>query len=95
MRTQNEFSDEIVNAYVDGELGADERLNLLRAASDSGVLAQRLCQAGYLKEALKETYRNPEGAPGVRRTSPVRFAGRWAGYAAARPYRAAACALPR
>ncbi len=49
-------SDEMVNAFVDGELAHQERLELLNAAASSDELRQKICDAQHLKELVSEAY---------------------------------------
>ena len=50
MNERPDFSDQVIDAYVDGELGPEERRELLEAASRLDGLSRRICEAGYLKE---------------------------------------------
>ena len=50
------YSDEIVSAFVDGELGDAERQQLLAAAAGSDDLRRRICNAAQLKELVKAAY---------------------------------------
>ncbi|HEB94847.1 MAG TPA: hypothetical protein ENI96_00250 [Sedimenticola thiotaurini] len=63
MNTITHYSDEIINAFVDGELAAAERRELLAAAAESDRLRQRICEAVQLKELVRGAYpaRSPEG----------------------------------
>ena len=53
---KNNYSDEIVNAFVDDELGHQERIELIEAASKSDHLRQRICDAQLLKELVVGSY---------------------------------------
>lgn len=62
---RREFSDERLNAFVDGELDAQERDELLAAATADAALGHRLCELRATKDLIRHAY-NP--APGsVRR----------------------------
>lgn len=62
---RREFSDERLNAFVDGELDAQERDELLAAATADAELGHRLCELRATKDLIRHAY-NP--APGsVRR----------------------------
>jgi len=50
------YSDEIVSAFVDGELGDAERRQLLATAAGSDELRRRICNAAQLKELVKAAY---------------------------------------
>jgi len=82
MNRQDEYSNEAVSAYVDGELEMGERVALLQAASRSDELAGRICEAGYLKELVQGAYQEPEKRV-VSSHSPPGSLGGWASYAAA------------
>ncbi len=81
MNRQDEYSNEAVSAYVDGELEREERIALLQAASRSAGLAGRICEAGYLKELVQGAYQEPEKRVASR--APRGSLGGWTGYAAA------------
>ncbi|MCP4128191.1 MAG: hypothetical protein GY753_14175 [Gammaproteobacteria bacterium] len=56
MNEQQTISNEIINAFVDGELTSHERSELLEEATHSDDLKQRICEAQYLKELVQEAY---------------------------------------
>lgn len=59
-------SDEYVNAFLDGELAADERERALqRLELDSGF-KNRVCEVRSLKERVKSAYAEPPPIPGRR-----------------------------
>jgi len=62
MSGQNDYSDEVINAFVDDELSEQERVDLLRDATGSEQLRRRLCEISYLKSQVRAAY--PEQAPG-------------------------------
>ena len=79
MNETNPYSDEFINAFIDNELSARERAELLSAASASRDLSQRICQIQCLKEMLKTAYPEEnyaESIPEPPRQRP------WVGYAA-------------
>ena len=61
MSTQNDYSDEVINAFVDNELSEQERMELLRDASDSDELRSRICEISYLKSQVVAAYPAPPG----------------------------------
>jgi len=63
---RREFSDERLNAFVDGELDAQERDELLAAATADAELGHRLCELRATKDLIRHAY-NP--APGSVRRS--------------------------
>lgn len=56
MNADNRYSDELINAFVDGELTHEERVELLESATLSDSLKQRICDAQYLKERVQDAY---------------------------------------
>lgn len=50
------FSDEQLNAFVDGELAAAEREEILASSSVDGEVAQRLCALRAGKDLLRHAY---------------------------------------
>jgi len=56
MRDQNEYSDELISAYIDGELDKYESAQLLSNAQKNNELGQRLEEARTLKEKVRLAY---------------------------------------
>lgn len=56
MSKDEQFSEEQLNAFVDGELDSEDKSRLLIASEDSEGLDQRLCQQRKLKEFVKHAY---------------------------------------
>ena len=52
------FSDEYLNAYLDDELGTDERARLLEALRQDGELSARVCKLQKVKEMVQLAYHN-------------------------------------
>jgi uncharacterized protein len=52
----NQFSEEQLNAFVDGELDSDEKSRVFNESQRSAELEQRLCQQSKLKELVKHAY---------------------------------------
>ena len=73
MNASSKYSDEIISAYVDGELEEAERQQLLAAAAGSDELRRRICSATQLKGLVRAAFpetgarRSPETAGGRRR----------------------------
>jgi len=59
MNQESEFSDETINAYVDGELEDLECRELLKAASSSPNLSSRICEMAYLKMMVQSAWKEP------------------------------------
>jgi len=56
MNEHNQYSDEHINAYIDGELDRDERTRLLYDEQQDTALAQRISDARMLKEKVQLAY---------------------------------------
>ncbi|HFQ13828.1 MAG TPA: hypothetical protein ENK40_03415 [Gammaproteobacteria bacterium] len=52
------YSDEFLNAYIDGELAADERSQLLDEMRQNPELASRLCKLQKVKDMVQLAYYN-------------------------------------
>jgi len=50
------ISDETINAFVDGELDASERIHVLRVSEDRDDVRTRLCEARNLKDLVRNAY---------------------------------------
>ena len=57
----NRQHDIDINAYVDGELTAEERLEVLSALQEDPELAREACELNNLKSQLQLVYANPPG----------------------------------
>lgn len=77
----NHFSDEYLNAYLDGELDGDDRARLMEALERDPGLGQRLCELRNLSDLVRLGYREPPECPGARPPRRARFGG-WRGLAA-------------
>ena len=64
MKRHEDFSEEQLNAFVDGELDPEERSRLYNASTHYADLDQRLCQQRKMKELVKHAY---EQVPAPRR----------------------------
>jgi intracellular sulfur oxidation DsrE/DsrF family protein len=58
MKKEEDFSDEQLNAFVDGELDPEEKSRLYNEAARSPELDKRLCQQRKMKELVKLAYEN-------------------------------------
>lgn len=56
MNTQNNYSDEYISAYIDGELDNEERASLLFAEQQDELLARRINEARIMKEKVQLAY---------------------------------------
>jgi len=72
MNKDEHFSEEQLNAFVDGELDPEEKSRLFNEAERSAELDSRLCQQRKVKELVKHAYedvppaRRPGGTPLAR-----------------------------
>ncbi|MDT3737505.1 MAG: DsrE family protein [Denitratisoma sp.] len=53
---RRDFSDERLNAFVDNELGSEEREEILAAIAEDAELSQRLCALRASKELVRHAY---------------------------------------
>lgn len=53
---QHEISEEILNAFIDGEIETEDKIEILRQLSDSPQLTQRVCELIRTKELLRSAY---------------------------------------
>lgn len=58
-----------LNAYVDGELSADQQAEVLEAMRDNPELAREVCELGQLKAQLRLAYANPPQPRRIARAS--------------------------
>lgn len=58
MKKDDHFSEEQLNAFVDGELDPEEKSRLYNRAAKSPELDRRLCQQRKLKELVDHAYKN-------------------------------------
>lgn len=79
MNDTRDFSDESLSAFVDDELGAQEREEILAAIAEDAELGQRLCALRSTKELVRHAYGN---VPAVRRRRERRVS-LWSGALAA------------
>ena len=65
MTDHERFSDELLNAYVDGELEADDRLPIDQALEEDELLRERVRELKELKRLVREAYVHvkPDRAP--------------------------------
>lgn len=70
MNEARNFSDEHLNAFVDNQLGAQERDEILAAMAGDAELGQRLCALRSTKELVRHAYGS---VPAARRARSVRL----------------------
>jgi intracellular sulfur oxidation DsrE/DsrF family protein len=63
---RKDFSDERLNAFVDDELGAQEREEILAALAEDAELGQRLCALRSTKELVRHAYGQVPASPRKR-----------------------------
>lgn len=59
MKKDDSISEEQLNAFVDGELDAEEKDRIFGLSEESPELNARLCQQRRLKEMVQHAYREP------------------------------------
>ncbi|MEZ5615527.1 MAG: hypothetical protein R3E35_09950 [Rhodocyclaceae bacterium] len=79
MNDMRNFSSERLNAFVDNELGPQEREEILAALAEDAGLGQRLCELRSAKELVRHAYGS---LPPTRRKQPRRVT-LWSGALAA------------
>ncbi len=70
MKKDEHFSEEQLNAFIDGELDPEEKSRLFDAAENSEELDRLLCKQRKLKELIEHAYDN---VPPPQRPSRARF----------------------
>lgn len=66
-RSPTDYSDETINAYIDGELNHDDTVQLVQAAQLDAALALRIQQLRQTKEMMRLAY--PENQPATHTTT--------------------------
>ena len=66
MKQHNKYSDEILNAYVDGELSAEDELELLEDMQKDHSLFQRINYLKSMKLLVSNAYSSKEGNSSLR-----------------------------
>lgn len=61
MSPEQNYSDEYLNAFVDGELSPAERAQAIGRISGDAQLKKQVCELNLLKEMVKSSYRHAEG----------------------------------
>ncbi len=72
MSREQKFSDEFLNAFVDGELAAEDRNHVYVELRQDETLNRRVCELHTLRELVRFAYAEPPGmprAPGDQRPS--------------------------
>lgn len=68
------YSDEVISAFVDGQLTRDERIEILAAATESDLLRRRICEIQQLKELVSSAYPEVDETKGRPKTMISGFA---------------------
>lgn len=76
----NDNDEKDLNAYVDGELLADEKAEILNVMAGNADIARKVCELNNLKSQLQLAYANP---PGINRQRNSNTTGSRLGIAAA------------
>lgn len=75
MNDNASFSDEMLNAYLDGELEADERAQVLQALRQDEDLSRRVCELQKIHNMVQLAYQNtdlPDGYESTSSSSPTK-----------------------
>ncbi|WP_043739910.1 hypothetical protein [Thioalkalivibrio nitratireducens] len=71
--TERPLSDEMLNAFVDRQLSAEDRLHVLRVIADDRHLGQEVCDRHRIKELVSLAYCQPGPPPRAVRSCGPRF----------------------
>jgi uncharacterized protein len=63
MRPEDQYSDEHLNAFVDGQLGPEEKNRLFSAIRRDEGLARRVCELQKSREMVQYAYQTPPPPP--------------------------------
>ncbi|HKK06210.1 MAG TPA: DsrE family protein [Gammaproteobacteria bacterium] len=77
MSAKEKFSDEFINAFLDGQLDADERSRLLDEVRRDPALSGRVCELQKVREMVQLAYHNVAVPQRYRQPAPV-FSTRYA-----------------
>jgi len=80
--SRKEFSDERLNAFIDGELDALEKSDVFELLNNDNSLRQQACELRQLSELFRHAYESPPGIEKYRKSDTSR-AGPWRRAAAA------------
>lgn len=75
MHNIKQFSDEHLNAYIDDQLDASEKAEVLDAVRHDAELSQRVCQLQKLKNLMQLSYKSIEIPPRHQENSPSSYGG--------------------
>jgi len=59
MKDAQKISDDLLNAYVDGELSVEDQAEVIAALRQNPQLSEKLCELRALKEMVNVSYQNP------------------------------------
>lgn len=76
MKDKNIISDEILNAYVDGELSISDQAEVMEALRANPTLAEKMCELRALKEMVKVSYSQPPSGEGSKKSGKITFLSR-------------------
>ena len=79
---EHEISEEILNAFIDGELESEERIEILSELSKQPQMTQRVCELIRTKELLRSAYRTVTPPPRIIRHRSLSNNRRWGALAA-------------
>jgi intracellular sulfur oxidation DsrE/DsrF family protein len=69
----NTFSEERLNAFIDGELDATEKSEVFEALSQDSTLSQQACELRQLSELVRHAYSNPPKSGRFHKKEPRRI----------------------
>jgi len=63
MKPEEQFSDEFLNAFLDGELAPEERTQLYNRLGDNEPLDRKLCELRKVRDLVQFAYATPPAEP--------------------------------
>lgn len=81
MKPTRQYSDEMLNAYLDGELDTDEQKGLIEALNTEQTLNQRVCELARVRRMVQVAYHDVT-ADYLQNTPPARLSRKFAAIAA-------------
>jgi uncharacterized protein len=73
MMSNQNFSDELLNSFVDNELASDEKSEIFNSIARDDGLKERVCELRGLKELVQHAYREPP----TYKMSPIKKLRNW------------------
>ena len=75
MKRNEEFSDEILNAFIDDQLDHDERAHILSALRHDDALSQRVCDLQKVRSLVQQAFTEDDIVPEHQQASTDKYRG--------------------